>query len=204
MDNEAWLKGEEDKAWSIKNIKALNFIEVIAEYLPGMIMGGITHKRLAQVLMIFEMAKVVFRFKFMFSGSETLVLNENIFTYYMADKHRRKLLRDKAENVLGLFKLQALKSSPEKLMELVHKTLGMKAKKPAEEQKENTGVENGENSNPENGNSGANETTVVRNDALVRASENDEEIVSPNKSKYVIDKESLVLFTHSGRQFLLQ
>lgn len=195
MDNEAWIKGEEDKAWSIKSIKALNFAEVIAEYLPGMLMGGIDHKRLAQVLMVFEMAKVAFRFKFMFSGSETLVLGENIFTYYMADKHRRKLLRDKAENVLGLFKLQALKTSPDKIMELVYKTLGMKAKSEKAEIKTNEDGRPAESGPDNTENGGAEDTTVIRNDALVRASENDEELNGGKKSKYVIDKESLVHYS---------
>jgi hypothetical protein len=128
MDNPVWSKEDQTKARAASFIPKIKSAELIAEQIINYLFPGVSHKKLGLVLMLFEMLKVYFRFKAFFSGQETLVMEEKLFAYFMADKKRKEFLKKRAENIFGLFKLQAQKLNKENYMETIYKTLGLKLK----------------------------------------------------------------------------
>lgn len=185
MDQPEWTKTEKDKAWAISMLKPFNSGELVAEQLLNYFFPTAGHKKVTQVLMLFEMAKVVLKFKAFFSGSETLLMEESLFAYFMADKHRRELIKRKTENILGLFKLQAAKIGTENVIEMVRGVLGMKLKqekvdaKPASNEQKPTDLPTGNDKT---------ETQIV----VASKEGQPQEEKKKEGPQYYIDKESLV------------
>lgn len=185
MDQPAWTQGEKDKAWAISRLRTINTTELVAEQALNYFFADAGHKRVTQVLMIFEMAKVVLKFKAMFSGSETLIMEESLFAYFMADKHRRELLKKKTENILGLFKFHIAKVGKDKVVEVIHEVLGMKIKKETVQAKEATP----EQANVESPAAGGQTETQV---AIAEKTLENPEVKKPEGHQFYIDRDSLV------------
>jgi hypothetical protein len=81
-----------------------------------------------QLLLLFELGKGYFRLKTLFSGNETILMEEQLFTFYLAEKQRNGILKKKAEGIKTLTKSNTKYASKEALLTQIKAVLGVKIK----------------------------------------------------------------------------
>jgi hypothetical protein len=116
------------KGNSLKWVPRLASLEVVAEQILHYFKPDANQKNLMQLLLLFELGKGYFRLKALFSGNETILMEEQLFTFYLAEKRRNGFLKQKADDIKNLTKSNSKYASKEALLTQIKAVLGVKIK----------------------------------------------------------------------------